>query len=124
MKASGSIFVLNLINGVKMKLEWLVIKWEWYGKKDQVVVVTFLIKMFILDHYSGIELITWSYLGRFYSKNLSCSRLEEKLINCSIDDYEDICYYYENGYYYYYATAKCIKGILYHQSILCKYIFL
>ena len=24
-----------------MKLEWLVIKWEWYGKKDQVLIVSY-----------------------------------------------------------------------------------
>ena len=94
----------------------------WEEGSGIVVVLIFLIKMFIL--YSDIELITWSYLGIFYSKNLSCSGLEEKLINCSIDDYENICYYYENGYYYYYATAKCIDGILYRQTILCIYIYI
>ena len=86
----------------------------WEEGSGIVVVLIFLIKMFILDLYSGIELITWNYLEIFYSKSLSCSGLEEKLINCSIDDYLNICNYYENGHYYYYATANCNKGILYH----------
>ena len=39
LKVNGVTFVLNqaLINGVKMKLEWLVIKWECYGKNNQVL---------------------------------------------------------------------------------------
>ena len=39
LEMNGVTFVLNqaLTNGVKMKLEWLVIKWQWYGKKDQVI---------------------------------------------------------------------------------------
>ena len=85
----------------------------WKEGSGIVVVLIFLIKMFIL--YSDIKLntTTGSFNGIVYSKTFSCSGLEEKLINCSVDDYIDTCYYHEHGHYYY-ATAKCIKGILYH----------
>ena len=39
LKINGVIFVLSqaLINGKKMKLEWVVIKWECYEEKDQIL---------------------------------------------------------------------------------------
>ena len=60
-----------------------------------------------------------------YSKSFSCSGLEKKLINCSVDDHIYSCYYYynSNSNHFWYATAKCVEGILYHESILYKYIF-
>ena len=95
----------------------------WKEGSGIVVVLIFLIKMFIL--YSDIKLNnTGSLSGIVYSKTFSCSGLEEKLMNCSVDDYIDTCYYHEhNSNQFYYATAKCVEGILYYQSILCKYIF-
>ena len=88
----------------------------WAEGSGIVVVLIFLIKMFIL--YSDIKLntTTRSFYGIVYSKTFSCSGLEEKLINCSVDDHIYSCYYYDNGNsnHYWYATAKCIKGILYH----------
>ena len=85
----------------------------WAEGSGIVVVLIFLIKMFIL--YSEIKFNTTngSFYGIVYSKTFSCSGLEEKLINCSVDDHIYSCYYHEHGYYYY-ATAKCVEGILYH----------
>ena len=107
-----------LINGVKMKLEWLVINWEWYGKKDQVLTV--LVYKSIPFIYSDIELkVTGpayqTYLVLF--KSFSCSGTEEKLINCStiLIDRSEISTYnciYQPGIYYY-ATIDCIPGIYY-----------
>ena len=89
---------------------------EWEEGSGIVVMVIFIIKRFIL--YSDIELkISGSYSNKFYSKNLSCSGLEEKLINCLSDD-QNIYYCNYNSYGYIYATAKCIEGILYHQLII------
>ena len=87
----------------------------WKERSGIVVVLIFLIKMFIL--YSAINFkTTWSYSNYIYSKNLSCSGLEENLINCSVDDHIYSCSY--DGSYnsnrYWYATAKCVEGILYH----------
>ena len=85
----------------------------WEEGSGIVVVLIFLIKMIIL--YSDIKLNTTpgSYSNYIYSKNLSCSGLEENLINCSVDDRIYSCYYHEHGYHYY-ATTKCVEGILYH----------
>ena len=87
----------------------------WAEGSGIVVVLIFLIKMFIL--YSDIKLNTTENLsGVVYTKSFSCSGLEEKLINCSVDDHIYSCYYYDNGNskLYLYASAKYIKVILYH----------
>ena len=87
----------------------------WAEGSGIVVVLTFIIKRFIL--YCNIELkLLGDYSSPMYSKTLSCSGLEEKLINCSVDDYIYSCYYdgSDNSNCYWYATAKCIKGILYY----------
>ena len=87
----------------------------WAEGSGIVIVLIFLIKMFIL--YSDIKLNTTnrSFYGIVYSKTFSCSGLEEKLINCSVDDYIHSFYYYghDNSSCYWYATAKCVEGILY-----------
>ena len=87
----------------------------WKEGSGIVVVLIFLMKNFIF--YSDIKLNTTEILsGVVYTKSFSCYGLEEKLINCSVDDYIHSCYYYDNGNSnsYLYATAKCIEGILYH----------
>ena len=87
----------------------------WAEGSGIVVVLIFLMKKFIF--YSDIKLnTTESFSGVIYTKSFFCSGLEEKLINCSVDYYIHSCYYYDHGNsnYYWYATAKCIKGILYH----------
>ena len=86
----------------------------WKEGSGIVVVLIFLIKMFIL--YSDIKLnTTRSFSGIAYSKTFFCSGLEEKLINCSVDDHINSCHYYEHNFnHFLYATAKCVDGIPYH----------
>ena len=71
-----------------------------------------------LTFYFDIELrTTVSNSLNTYHKAFSCLGVEERLIDCSANDYYD-CYYGP----YYYATVHCLPGIFYNKLLLLLFI--
>ena len=104
-----------LINAVKIKLECLFIKWEWYGKKDQVLTVSYK-RDFIIVYIELNITSPFSYCKYLVSfENFSCTGIEEKFIECSTipaNNNYDCVYDYQNGTQkYHYATIDCTPGI-------------
>ena len=82
-------------------------KWGCHGKKGQVVTNLNC----YLTFYYDIELrINVSNSLNIYNTTFACSGVEERLIDCSANDYYD-CYFGP----YYYATVHCLPGIFYYK---------